>query len=90
MKEKSPKMFLLENVKGLLTNDKGKTFNIIMESLKELEYSVFYKVLDAQNFGLPQRREWIVIIGFRGDLNIKNFDIPEGDKNTRIPIKNIL
>lgn len=90
LKEKRPKMFLLENVKGLLTNDSGRTFRVIIESLKEINYSVFYKVLDAQNFGLPQRRERVVIVGFRGDLNVEEFNIPEGNKELRIPIKGIL
>ena len=90
LKEKQPKMFLLENVKGLLTNDNGRTFKVIMKSLKELNYTVFYKVLDAQNFGLPQRRERVVIVGFREDLRINEFNIPEGDKELRIPVKSIL
>lgn len=90
LRAKKPKMFLLENVKGLLTNDHGNTFKVIIESLKALKYSVFYKLLDAQNFGLPQHRERVVIVGFRKDLNIEDFDIPEGDKLKRIPIKNIL
>lgn len=90
LKEKQPKMFLLENVKGLLTNDNGRTFKVIMKSLKELNYTVFYKVLDAQNFGLPQRRERVVIVGFREDLRVNEFNIPEGNKELRVPIKNIL
>lgn len=90
LNKKRPKMFLLENVKGLLTNDGGKTFEVILESLKDLRYSVFYKVLDAQNFGLPQRRERVVIVGFREDLNIHDFDIPEGNKLIKKPIKDIL
>lgn len=90
LKKKQPKMFLLENVKGLLTNDKGNTFKVIIESLKQLKYSVFYKVLDAQNFGLPQRRERIVIIGFRGDLHVDSFNFPEGNKEDRVPVSSIL
>lgn len=90
LKKKQPKMFLLENVKGLLTNDKGNTFRIIMESLNSLNYSVFYKVLDAQNFGLPQRRERIVIVGFRSDLGINDFVFPEGATEKRVPINSIL
>ncbi|MGZ9755927.1 DNA (cytosine-5-)-methyltransferase [Mycoplasma sp. 394] len=90
LKHSKPKMFLLENVKGLLTNDKGRTFKIILQSLNDLEYKTFYKILDAQNFGLPQRRERIIIVGFRKDLNVNNFEIPEGDKEVRIPISDIL
>ncbi len=52
-----PKMFLLENVTGLLTIQGGKTFQIILSELEKSGYNVFYDVLDAQNFGLPQRRK---------------------------------
>ena len=90
LKEKQPKMFLLENVKGLLTNDGGNTFKVILKSLNDLEYSIFHKVLDAQNFGLPQRRERVVIIGFRSDLRVLNFNFPIGNPEIRIPISNIL
>lgn len=90
LKEKQPKMFLLENVKGLLTNDKGRTYQVIMESLKELGYSVFSQVLDAQNFGLPQRRERVVIVGFHPKLKVNTFTFPMGDPKVRVPINAIL
>ncbi|SJZ94378.1 DNA (cytosine-5)-methyltransferase 1 [Pilibacter termitis] len=91
LKEKQPKMFLLENVKGLLTNDNGNTFNVIMEKLSgELGYNTFHKVLDAQNFGLPQRRERVVIVGFRPDLCITDFEFPNGNSNVKVPISSIL
>ncbi|RRC94297.1 DNA cytosine methyltransferase [Erysipelotrichaceae bacterium OH741_COT-311] len=90
LKKKMPKMFLLENVKGLLTNDGGRTFKVILDNLNHLDYSIFYKVLDAQDFGLPQRRERIVIVGFRKDLGIEKFSFPEGDRNHRIPVNSIL
>ena len=90
LKKKQPKMFLLENVKGLLTNDHGNTFKVIMENLNALGYSVFYKVLDAQNFGLPQRRERVVIVGFRPDLKIKEFEFPVGDLVNKVSINTIL
>ena len=63
IKAKRPKAFMLENVKNLESHDKGKTFKIIKESLDELDYEVFYKVLDGQNF-VPQHRERIIIVGF--------------------------
>lgn len=90
LKKKRPKMFLLENVKGLLTNDKGNTFRIIMKNLNELDYSIFYKVLDAQNFGLPQRRERVVIVGFRDDLGVNEFEFPKGNPSKKVPINSIL
>ena len=90
LKKKLPKTFLLENVKGLVTIDEGKTFKTIIKSLQKLKYSVFYKVLDAQNFGLAQKRERIMIVGFRKDLKIKHFEFPEGNPNKKIPINSIL
>lgn len=63
LKEKRPKAFLLENVKNLCSHDKGRTFKVIQESLEELDYEVFYNVLDGQNF-VPQHRERILIVGF--------------------------
>lgn len=62
---KRPKAFLLENVKNLLSHDKGNTFKVILETLREeLGYEVHYKVIDGQHF-TPQHRERIIIVGFR-------------------------
>lgn len=63
LKEKRPKAFMLENVKNLCSHDKGRTFKVITESLDELDYAVFYKILDGQDF-VPQHRERIIIVGF--------------------------
>ena len=63
IKEKRPKAFMLENVKNLRSHDKGKTFNIILDSLNELDYQVFYQIVDGQYY-VPQHRERIVIVGF--------------------------
>lgn len=60
---KRPKAFLLENVKNLISHDKGNTFRIIKETLEELGYSVFAEILDAKYF-VPQHRERIIIVGF--------------------------
>lgn len=60
---KRPKAFMLENVKNLKSHDKGNTFRIILESLEELDYEVFYQILDGQSF-VPQHRERILIVGF--------------------------
>lgn len=62
---KRPKAFLLENVKNLLSHDKGNTFKVILQTLRdELGYDVHYKVIDGQHF-VPQHRERILIVGFR-------------------------
>lgn len=63
LKEKRPRAFMLENVKNLRSHDKGKTFKIITEALDELDYKIFFDVLDGQHY-VPQHRERIIIIGF--------------------------
>lgn len=64
LEAKRPKAFILENVKQLVGHDKGKTLKRILAVLKELGYDVHYNVLNALNYGLPQKRERVFIIGF--------------------------
>lgn len=73
MKAKRPKAFMLENVKNLCSHDRGRTFKVILESLYELNYEVFYKVIDGQNF-VPQHRERIIIVGFDKERYGNNID----------------
>jgi DNA (cytosine-5)-methyltransferase 1 len=63
LKAKRPKAFMLENVKNLCSHDKGRTFAVIKESLAELNYQVFFDILDGRQY-VPQHRERIVIVGF--------------------------
>lgn len=65
LKAKQPKAFLLENVKQLVGHDQGRTFKVIIEHLHALGYYVHYKVLNGLDFGVPQKRERIVIVGFK-------------------------
>ncbi|WP_413862189.1 DNA cytosine methyltransferase [Methanobrevibacter sp. UBA417] len=74
LKSKMPKAFLLENVKGLVNHDKGRTFKVIKNSLKNLGYTIFYKVLNSKDFGIPQNRERIYIVGFKN--KVSSFDFP--------------
>ena len=73
IKAKRPKAFMLENVKNLCSHDRGNTFKVIQESLDELDYDIFYKVLDGQNF-VPQHRERILIVGFDRKVFKKSVD----------------
>ena len=75
LREKMPKAFLLENVRNLLSHDKGRTFKIILERLQNLGYFTHFAVLNALDFGLPQKRERIIICGFRDKLD---FTFPSG------------
>jgi DNA (cytosine-5)-methyltransferase 1 len=78
IEEKRPKAFLLENVKNLVSHDKGNTFKIIKKTLEELNYSVHAKVLDGQHF-VPQHRERIFIVGFDKKVfkGKEEFEFPE-------------
>jgi DNA (cytosine-5)-methyltransferase 1 len=78
-KRKQPKAIFLENVKGLFNHDKGKTLKTILNVLREdLGYFVpDPQVLNAKDFGVPQNRERIFIVGFRADLGITSFEYPK-------------
>lgn len=67
---------MLENVKQLIGHDKGRTFKVILDHLQQLGYYVKWKVLNAMDFGLPQKRERVIIVGFlnKEDYNAFNFD----------------
>jgi len=83
LKEKKPEAILLENVVGLVNHDKGNTFKLIKETLdNELGYEVETKVLDSADFGVPQHRRRIYIVGIkRGKGRKSNFKWPEVKKN---------
>jgi len=78
LKKLQPKMFLFENVKGLLSHDKGRTFDTICNIFEEENYSLNYKVLNAWDYGVAQKRERLIIIGIRKDLrDLYNFEFPK-------------
>lgn len=68
LKEKRPRAFMLENVRNLTAHDGGKTFRVIREHLEALGYNVYAKVLNALDYGVPQKRERIIIVGFRDNV----------------------
>ena len=76
LKDKNPKYFILENVKGLLSHDNGFTFKTIISTLTELGYDLQWQVLNSKNFGVPQNRERVFIVGhIRGQPRPKVFPI---------------
>lgn len=75
LNECKPKAFIFENVRNLMNHDKGKTFQIIQNTFRELGYNIFYQVLNASDYGVPQTRRRIFIVGFRAD--VKSFNFPE-------------
>lgn len=85
IRRKRPKAFFLENVKGLKIHDKGKTLDTILNVLRnDLNYFVpDPEIVNAMNFGVPQHRERIYIVGFRKDMNVKSFKYPEPTDKTK-------
>lgn len=83
VKEKRPRAFLLENVQGLVSHDSGKTFDLIISALEDANYAVQYRILDAADFGVPQSRKRIYIVGFRSDLDRSNCDFSWPEKHSQ-------
>lgn len=75
VKESKPTVFIFENVKGLVNHDNGRTFEIIKATFDELGYKYYYNVLNAKDYGIPQHRERIFVVGFK-DHKV-NFSFPE-------------
>ena len=73
--KKRPRAFILENVKQLMGHDSGKTFKVIINSLKNLGYHIKYSVLNALDYGLPQKRERVIIVGHQEPI-LFNFPLP--------------
>lgn len=74
LRAKKPKAFMLENVRNLTAHDKGNTFRVIRSHLEALGYTVYAKVLNALDYGVPQKRERIIIVGFKDNVY---FSFPE-------------
>lgn len=80
IRTKQPKAFLLENVKQLTSHDGGRTFKVILEKLDGLGYFVHYKVLNGLDFGVPQKRERIMLVGFKENYP---FEFPKNGMETK-------
>jgi DNA (cytosine-5)-methyltransferase 1 len=77
LKEKKPRFFIGENVKGLLSANKGKAFPMIIKEFEKAGYHIHYKLLNASEFGVPQKRERVFIVGFRDFDDYFNFKFPQ-------------
>ncbi|MGV8150004.1 MAG: DNA (cytosine-5-)-methyltransferase [Alkaliphilus sp.] len=92
LKDLQPKCFVAENVKGILSANKKEAFPLILESFKNCGYDVSYKLLNSMDYGIPQKRERIFIVGYRKDLN-KTFEfsgIVKQNKDSLIPLKSVI
>lgn len=79
-----PKVIFCENVKGLTIHDRGRTYKIIKKTFEDLGYTVFDKILNSRNFGVPQNRERIYLVAFRNDIAPKNFIFPESTDSSKV------
>ncbi|MBB6461372.1 DNA cytosine methyltransferase [Flammeovirga kamogawensis] len=77
-----PKFLFLENVRNFEKHDGGNTIKVVLNTLDELGYQVYYKVLNASDFGLPQNRKRIYFVCFRKDIPIVHFSFPKPQNNT--------
>lgn len=89
VKAKKPLMFVGENVKGLLTMGNGMIIDAIIEDFSDCGYDVYYQLVNAKDYGVPQDRERVLIVGFRKDLNIHQFEFPT-PRNYTVTLKDAL
>lgn len=76
LKERQPRFFIAENVKGILSANKGKAFPMIMKEFRDAGYHVMHKLLNASDYGVPQKRERVIIMGFLNQEDYQNFRFP--------------
>ena len=84
-----PKILFLENVKNLISHNDGETIKVIKKTLNEIGYNIYYEVINASYYGIPQSRERVFIIGIRKDLDIDNFSFPDPTMES-VAVKDIL
>lgn len=92
LRERQPKCFVAENVKGILTANKRSAFPLILKEFEESGYDVQYQILNSADYGVPQKRERVIIVGFRKDLNI-TFSFPKAeieDETKYTPLKTVI
>ena len=80
VKEAEPKVFIFENVKGLLSHDQGKTWEVIQEVFKSLDYKIYSQILNSKHFGVPQNRNRVFVVGFKNQKT--KFEFP-----ARVPLE---
>ena len=92
LRERQPKCFIAENVKGILTANKKSAFPLILKEFEDSGYDVRYRILNSANYGVPQKRERVIIVGFRKNLNI-DFAFPDveiEDENNFASLKDVI
>ena len=82
--ELKPKVFIYENVRAILSNDEGRTWKTMTQIFEDLGYDWQYQILNARDYGIPQNRERVFVVGFRKDLDFKDFSFPEKKELTKV------
>lgn len=91
LKAHKPRFFIAENVKGLLSANKKKAFPMIIKEFEEAGYLIKYSLLNAYNYGVPQKRERVIIVGFRDKVDYDNYTFPEEiSENSRKVLKDVI
>lgn len=92
LREKQPMCFIAENVKGIISANKKEAFPLIIKEFEKSGYDVTYSILNSVNYGVPQKRERVIIVGFRKDLNIKfEFpDMPIDTEDNYVPLEKVI
>ena len=91
LKAHRPRFFIAENVKGLLSANKKKAFPMIIKEFEEAGYLIKYSLLNAYNYGVPQKRERVIIVGFRDKVDYDNYTFPEEiSENSRKVLKDVI
>ena len=90
-KDKKPKVLIAENVKGLKTLHKGTIFERVLEEFEDAGYKLSYEIINAANFGVPQKRERVFIVGIRSDID-KKFVFPKGSYSNEnwVPLSSVI
>ena len=81
LKERQPRFFIAENVKGILSANEGKAFPMIMNEFRDAGYHVMHKLLNASDYGVPQKRERVIIVGFLKEEDYRSFRYPSKLRN---------
>lgn len=87
IKKVRPKLFLMENVSGMVTMENGKVFQLIKKELSSCDYKLYYSLLNAKDYGVPQSRRRMIIIGVRNDINAKFiFPLPTHNESNYVTV----
>lgn len=82
--ELKPKVFIYENVRAILSNDEGRTWETMTQIFEDLGYEWKYQILNARDYGIPQNRERVFVVGFRKDLDFNEFEFPAKKELTKV------